>query len=407
MTKTVLTMTKPKDLPVGWRRLWHGALLATAVLAAITACSPPPPPPALPPPRVTVAHPQTMTVTNWDEYPGHVEAVEMVEIRPRVSGYLESIHFADGAEVKAGELLFVIDPKPYQAELDRATAGRRQAETSLDLARNELQRVEGLRGTKAISEEEYDTRSKAVRQREALLAGAQAAEAAARLNLEYTRIKAPISGKIGRRLVTAGNLVQLQGVGGATVLATLVSLDPMYCYFDVEESAFLKYHRHTNPTEGTVRAQSPLQCQLGLANEAGFPHQGEVDFSDNQVDRRIGTLRMRARFANQDRALVPGLFARVRVPAGPPATTLLIPDLAVQSDQDRKFVFVVNATNVVEARPVSLERAHGHLRSVRSGLTTNDQVAVSGLLMLRPGVRVDVQTGSPGGAEAAGAPAAR
>src|SRR3974390_1583932 len=215
----------------------------TAIAAAflLVSCSPPKPA-ATPVPKVTISQPRLQMVTNWDEYPGHIEAVQMVEVRPRVSGYIDSIHFEDGSEVKAGDLLFVIDPKPYQADLDRAEAQRHQAETRLDLAKNDLQRAEAWRGGKAISEEEYDSRSKAVREADASLAAAQAAEAVARLNLGYTRITAPIAGKIGRRLATPGNLVQLQGNnGGSTLLATIVSLDPIYCYFDVEEGAFLKY----------------------------------------------------------------------------------------------------------------------------------------------------------------------
>src|SRR5512141_1911077 len=215
-------------------------LLILGAALLLSACSPPKPA-APPPPKVTVQAPQVATVTNWDEYPGHLEAVEMVEIRPRVAGYIESIHFQDGAEVKEGDLLFVIDPRPYQAELDRAKAQREQTETRLDLAKNDLKRVEGLRGTKAISEEEYDSRSKAVREAEAALVGAKAAESAMQINVDYTQIRAPISGRIGRRLVTPGNFVQVQGGGAASVLATIVRMDPMYCYFDVDERAFLDY----------------------------------------------------------------------------------------------------------------------------------------------------------------------
>src|ERR1039457_5962358 len=236
-------------------------LLPILCAAVLTACSPPKTAP-LPPPKVTVSHPQLATVTNWDEYPGHLEAVEMVEIRPRVSGYIDSIHFQDGAEVKAGDLLFVIDPRPYQAELDHVQAQRQQAETHLGLLRNDLQRAEGLRGTKAISEEEYDSRSNAVREAEAALVAAKANESTARINLDYTQIKAPISGKIGRRLVTAGNFVQLQGNGGsATVLATIVSVNPIYGYFDVEESALLKYRG--NAKAGEAKSDG-LACELAL-----------------------------------------------------------------------------------------------------------------------------------------------
>src|ERR1039457_3524530 len=205
-------------------------LLPILCAAGLTACSPPKPA-ALPPTKVTAQTPHLTTVTNWDEYPGHLEAVEMVEIRPRVAGYIDSIHFQEGTEVKAGDLLFVIDPRPYQAELEHAQAQRQQAEAHLEWTRNDLKRAEGLRGTKAISEEEYDSRSKAVLEAQASLAAAKASEATARINLDYTQIKAPISGKIGRRLVTPGNFVQLQGNGGsATVLAPIVSVNPLYGY---------------------------------------------------------------------------------------------------------------------------------------------------------------------------------
>jgi RND family efflux transporter MFP subunit len=344
---------------------------------------------------VTVSRPQTLTVTNWDEYPGHLEAVEMVDVRPRISGYLESIHFQDGAVVKAGDLLFIIDPKPYQAEVDRTTAQRQQAETRLDLARNDLHRAESLHGTKAISEEEFDSRSKAVREAEQGLAAAQAAEATARLNLDYTHITAPITGKIGRRLITPGNLVQLQGGGGgaANVLATIVSVDPIYCYFDVEEGLFLKYRGQAATAQLEARTDPGLACELGLVNESGFAHQGRLDFFDNQVNPKTGTIRLRAVFPNPDGALIPGMFANVRVPAEAPGPSLLVPDVAVLSDQGYKYVYVVNATNAVETRPIELGRSHGPLRAVLKGLTPADRVVVNGLVMLRPGIPVEVQIG--------------
>lgn len=371
----------------------------TLALATLTSCRRHQPPAALPPPRVTVAQPQMGAVTNWDEYPGHLEAVEMVEVRPRVSGYLESIHFTDGAEVKAGELLFVIDPKPYQADLDRAGAERQRAETRVELTRNDLKRAEALRGTRAIAEEEYDSRSKAVREAEAALAAALAAEAAAKLNLDYTRIAAPIGGRLGRRLVTAGNLVQGGGMVPGTVLTTIVTMDPIYCYFDADERSFLHYRDAGAGKNGLAQKDDPLRCELALEKAAGFRYAGKIDFFDNQVNSQMGTIQMRAVFANPDRALVPGLFATVRLPAGPPQQTLLIPDIAVQSDQDRKFVFVVNATNVVEARPIKIGRAHGDLRAVLEGLAVKDRVAVSSLLLLRPGLPVQVEPGAPGAAQ--------
>jgi len=377
-----------------------GFILAAALVAGLSACTPPKAqPPAVP--KVTVTSPATSTVTNWDQYPGHIDAVEMVEIRPRVSGYIESIHFQEGVEVKAGDLLVVIDPKPYQADLDRLAAERRRAETHVDLARNDLRRAETLQGTKAISEEEYDNRSKAVKEGEAALAAAQAAEAVARLNLDYTRITAPISGKIGRRLVTVGNLVQLQGNGGATVLATIVSQDPVYCHFDVEEGAFHKY-RGQPSAAGATEPASRVACELNLVNESGFSHRGRLDFFDNQINPQTGTIRLRAVFENADRVLVPGMFANVRVQAGPPESALLVPDVAVQSDQGYKFVFVASAESKVEVRSIEAGRAYGTMRSVLKGLTPQDRVIANGLIMLRPGIKVEVQTsgGPPANATA-------
>ncbi|HEV2208919.1 MAG TPA: efflux RND transporter periplasmic adaptor subunit [Verrucomicrobiae bacterium] len=365
--------------------------LLAAVAAGLCSCSHPPGP-AAPPPRVSVSLPHRDTVTNWDEYPGHIEAVETVELRPRVTGYLESIHFQDGAEVKAGDLLFVIDPKPYQAELERTQAQQREAETRLELARNDLKRADALRGGRAMSEEEYDSRSKAVREAEGALGAAAAAQSAAQLNLDYTRITAPISGKIGRRLVTVGNLVQTQGNGGATVLATIVSLDPIYCYFDVEEGAFLDYRTRTKTAELAPAADAALACELGLVSEQGFGHRGRVDFFDNQVNPQTGTIRLRAVFDNADRLLVPGMFANVRVLAGQPAETLLVPDVAVLSDQGYKYVYLVNAQNRIEARSIQTGRAHGAWRTVLSGLDTSDRIVTNGLVMLRPGIEVQVQT---------------
>ena len=364
-------------------------LLPVLCVAVLTACSPPKAAP-LPPPKVTVSPPQLATVTNWDEYPGHLDAVEMVEIRPRVAGYIDSIHFHEGTEVKAGDLLFVIDPRPYQAELEHAQAQRQQAETHVEWTRNDLKRAEGLRGTKAISAEEYDARSKAVLEAEAAVVAAKANETTARINLDYTQIKAPISGKIGRRLVTAGNFVQLQGNGGsATVLATIVSVNPIYCYFDVEESAFLKYRSITNTAEANGGG---LVCELALVNETGFAHRGRLDFFDNQVNPQTGTIRLRAVFDNADRALVPGMFANVRVMAGTPEQTLVVPDVAVGSDQGYKYVYVVNAEGVAQKRDITTGRAHGPMRAVLKGLTADDRVIVNGLMMLRPGTKVVVQT---------------
>jgi multidrug efflux system membrane fusion protein len=334
----------------------------------------------MPPPKVSVALPQTGSVQEWDEYPGHIEAVEMVEVKARVPGYLDSIHFQDGAEVKAGDLLFVIDPRPYQAELARAQAERLRAETRLELTKNEFQRATKLHASHAISDEEFDTRAKTVREAEAALAAARAAQDMAQLNLGYTRITAPINGRIGRRLATVGNLIQTGGVT-TPALATLVSLDPIYCYFDADEPAYLRYRTNRLPA---------LPCELALVDGTAFSHKGRVDFFDNQINSRSGTIRMRGVFANPDRALVPGMFARARVPAGPPAETLLVPAVAVSSDQGQKFVLVVNQQSMVEVRPIKAGRQHGAMVAVAEGLTPQDRVIVSGLLMARPGIQVEV-----------------
>ncbi|MBI5818776.1 MAG: efflux RND transporter periplasmic adaptor subunit [Verrucomicrobia bacterium] len=375
-------------------------ILSSSLIAiALTACSPQKPPEPPQPPKVTITYPKMMTVTNWDEYPGHIEAVEMVEVRPRVHGQIESIHFQDGAEVKAGDLLFVIDPRPYQAELERTQAECQRAETHLDLAKNDLKRAESLRNTKAISEEEYDSRSKAVREAGAALAAARAAEASAKLNLDYSRITAPISGKISRRFVTVGNLVQLQGSGGAaTVLTTIVSMDPIYCNFDTDEAAFLKYRSSGGIGNGLGQKGDPLPCELALVNEQNYPRKGRVDFFDNQVNEKTGTIRLRGIFPNADRSMVPGMFATVRVPAGPPVQALAVPAVAVGSDQGMKYVLVVNKDNVVEPRPVEAGRQHGAMRIVTKGVTPEDRVIVNGLMMARPGVKVQIVDPAPNGA---------
>jgi RND family efflux transporter MFP subunit len=370
-------------------------------LAVLTACEPPKQPAPPPPPRVTVAHPRLMTETNWDEYPGHVEAVEEVQVRSRVSGYIDSIHFQDGAEVKAGDLLFVIDPKPYQAELERAQANRQQAETHLELTRNDLKRAETLRGTRgAISEEELDIRAKAARETEDALGSARAAEAAAQLNVDYTRITAPIAGRISRRLITAGNLVQ---AGGLEPLTTLVSVAPIYCYFDVPEEAFLQYRATAGFDQGGQAGS--LLCELKLANESGYVHRGHVDFFDNQVNSKTGTIQMRGVFANEDRALISGIFATARVPAGPAVQALMVPDVAIGADQNYKFVYIVNSTNTVETRTVKIGRADGTLRAVLEGLTPEDRVIVNGLMMARRGALVEPQEAAAAVPEPGAAPA--
>jgi len=346
--------------------------------------------PPRPPPAVTANQPAQREVVEWDEYPGRLEAVDMVEVRARVGGYLQSVHFKDGTEVNQGDLLFVIDPRPYQAELDRAAADLKQAESRLELAINELARAERLLKSKAISEEEADSRSKTKREAEAAIESARASVEVAKLNLEYTHITAPINGRISRKLITEGNLVNgMQGQN--TMLSTIVSLDPIYCYFDADERSILKYQQLAREGKQESLRDGRAPCELELANESGFPHKGVLDFVDNRVDATTGTLRVRGVFANPgpDRILQAGFFARVRVPGSGKSQALLIPDQAVGTDQGQKFVFVVNDQDEVEYRTVKLGPFIDGLRVVREGIQSNNWVVVNGLLSIHTGSKVN------------------
>ncbi len=345
--------------------------------------------PAMPPPAVTVNQPAQREVTEWDEYPGRLDAVDMVEVRARVSGYLESVHFKDGAEVKKGDLLFVIDPRQYQADLDRATADLAQAQSRFDLASNDQERAERLLKTKTISAEEADSRFNGKREAEAAIQSARATLETAKLNIEYTHITSPIDGRIGRKLITEGNLVN-GNQGQSTLLATIVSIDPLYGYFDADEQSLLKYQQLVREGKGGSLRDGKVVCELELANETDFPHQGVLDFVDNRVDPATGTMRVRGVFPNPapDRVLQPGYFARLRVPGSGKYQALLVPDLAVGTDQGQKFVYVVNDKNTVEYRTVKLGPVVDGLRVVREGIHSNDWVVVNGLMSIRPGAPV-------------------
>lgn len=346
-------------------------------------------PPARPPAAVTVNQPVQREIIEWDEYPARLDAVAMVEVRARVNGYLQSVNFTDGAEVKKGDLLFVIDPRPYQAEFDHAEANVKEAESRLELASNDVARAEKLLSSKAISAEEADSRSKTMRMAEASLNSARAMSETSKINLDYTRITAPIDGRISRKLITEGNLVN-GNQGSATLLTTIVSVDPIYCYFDADERAMLKYQQLAREGKSDNFRDGKAPCELELANETNFPHKGVLDFLDNRVDPAMGSLRIRGIFPNPgpDRVLQPGYFARVRVPGSGKYNAILIPDEAVGTDQNQKFVMTVNSTNVVEYKPVKLGPIESGLRVVREGLTTNDWVIVNGLMSARPGAPV-------------------
>ncbi len=374
-------------------RLTHVGALALCFLLA--ACNKPAGgPPKMPPASVTVTQPVAREIVERDEYPGRFEAVDMVEVRARVSGYLQSINFKDGAEVKKGDLLFVIDPRQYQAELDRAEASAKEAQSRLELAVSNAQRADKLIKSKAMSQEEADTMRKGKSEAEAALQSAQATVETAKLNLEYTRITSPINGRIGRKLMTEGNLIN-GSQGQSSLLTTIVSMDPIYCSFDADELSVLKYQQLAREKKGEDFRDGKVVCEAELANETGFPHHGVLDFTDNQVDPATGTLRVRGIFPNPgpDRVLQPGFFARIRVPGSAKYQALLIPDQSVGVDQGQKFVYAVNTTNgqnIVEYRKVKLGPVFDGLRVVREGLQTSDSIIVTGLMSARPGAPVNI-----------------
>jgi multidrug efflux system membrane fusion protein len=343
-----------------------------------------PAPGQMPPVAVKVAVPLPKEVVEWDEYTGRIEAMETVEIRARVGGYLDRINFKDGDEVKKGDLLFVIDPRPYRAALDRAEAELERARARLELARNDLERGDKLRRGKAISEEEYDARSKGLREAAATVHSAEAAVRTARLDLEFTEVRAPIGGRIGRELITAGNLV----AADQTVLTTIVTTDPVYVYLDADERAVLKYRRLAASGQRTSARTARIPAELALIDETGFPHRGYIDYVDPRMDAGTGTLRARGVFPNPDDLLSPGFFARVRIPGGAPYPALLIPERAIGTDQGQKFVWIAKDDGAIEYRRIVPGARFDGLRAVREGLQATDPVVVEGLQKLRPGVKV-------------------
>src|SRR5215210_6265028 len=343
--------------------------------------------PAAPPPQaVTVAEVPEREVTEWDEFTGRLEAVDQVEIQPRVSGYIDRVMFDEGKEVRKGEVLFEIDPRPYQAELARAQAELERARSAASLAASDVARASNLVKAQAISREEFDSRTSAEAQGGATVRAAAAALQTARLNLEWTRVRSPIAGRVSNAMVTPGNLVQA-GPPTATLLTTVVSLNPMYVYFDSDEQTYLRYAGRAKSAGSNWRT-ARLPVHLGLANETGYPHEGRLDFVDNQVDPNTGTIRTRAVFSNKSRALTPGLFARVKLVGTQKKKALLVRDAAIGTDQDRKFVLVVGPGDTLAYRPIVPGRLTDGLRIVTSGLEAGDRVVVNGLMRVRPGMKV-------------------
>ena len=374
-----------------WKSKNHGTVtprlilgIGLAAVAGLNAgCSSSAQPKAPAPVEVSVAEVICKQLGDSDEFTGRLEAVNAVEVRPRVSGYLQSVHFKEGAIVHQGDLLFQIDPRPFQAEVDRLKGDLSQAKAQLSRAQSDFQRAERLHNNDGMSAEEYDRRAAVRSEAEARIASTEAALRGAELNLGFTRVIAPITGRVGRAGITEGNLVE-GGAAQVKPLTTLVSLDPIYVYFDVDEQTYLKYARVTQ-SHGTSSHDLRSAAQLGLADEDGFPHVGQVSFVDNQVSSSTGTIRLRATFPNKNLALTPGLFARIRLQGGGVHGGCLAKDEAVVTDLNQKYVFVLGKNNTLAYRPVKLGPMAEGLRVVRDGLHEGDVIVVNGLQRVRPG----------------------
>lgn len=336
---------------------------------------------APPAPEVDVAKVVRRTITDWKSYSGRMEAVQKVDVRPLVSGTIVSVDFKDGALVKKGDTLFVIDPRPYQAAVDQAAAQVAAAQARSGYAQSDWERAQRLLADNAIAKRDYDQKQNDAREASANVKAAQAALEAAQINLGYTRIVAPISGRASRAEITLGNVVSAGA--SAAPLTTLVSVSPIYASFDADEQTYLDYISH-------MKAGAKVPVELGLANETGYSRSGTIESVDNQLDTSSGTIRVRARFDNADGALVPGLYARIKVSGSAPHPALLVDDAAIGTDQDKKFVFVLDAKNDVVYRTVQIGGHQGNLRVIDGGLKEGDRVIVNGTQRVRPGEQVRV-----------------
>jgi RND family efflux transporter MFP subunit len=342
-------------------------------------------PPAAKAPSVKVSVPISREVTEYEEFTGMTQAIQTIEIRAHVSGYLTKALFKEGTLVKEGELLFEIDPRPFQAELAQAEALLVQAEAKAERTTLDLLRNEKLIDRRVVSQEDYDKTRGDRKEALAAVGSAQASRDRAKLNLEYTQVRAPISGRISKRMIDPWNMVKAD----ETPLTTIVSLEPIYAYFDVDEGTELRLQRLV--LEGKLQSLSDpkMPVELGLADEEGFPHQGVVDFADNQLDVNTGTLRMRGVFSNPKQILSPGRFVRVRLPIGTPHRAMLVAEQALDRDQGQKYLYVVNDQNEVEYHRIKVGRLYGGLREVTEGLKPGERVIVNGLQRVRPGVTVE------------------
>jgi membrane fusion protein, multidrug efflux system len=368
------------------------------VSAGLSACGETPhQPAAAAPPPVTVAQPAKRTVTDWDEFTGRFEAIEEVQVRPRVGGYVTNVEFKDGDTVHAGDLLYVIDSRPFEAVAAQADGQLADARAKTELAKRELDRGLNLVQTSAVSEQVVDQRRQALQAAHAAEIVAEGALKAAQLNVEFTHVTAPITGRVSRHLVSVGNLVQGSDTGTSTLLTTIVSMDPIYIYFDVDEATYLKNNKLWFEGKRPSSRDTANPVQVALSGETKPSHDGHMDFLDNRLDESTGTLRSRAVIGNHDLSILPGQFGRVRLIGSSPYETLLIPDTAIATDQSRKIVFVVKDDNTVEARAVVLGPLDEGLRVIREGLKAEDHVVVDGLQRVRVGAKVNPHMASGAG----------
>jgi RND family efflux transporter MFP subunit len=365
--------------------------LSVLVLASlpfvIASARPAAEPPAPPLPSVAVAPVEDREILEYSEFTGRIEAIDDVEVRARISGHLDAVHFQAGQIVKRGDVLFTIDPRWHQAALSASEAALAQARVRLDNAEREAKRAAELRESQAISAEEAESRTSRLAEAKAVVLAAEAARSTSQLDLEFTSVRAPVDGRVGRALVTPGNFVS--GVPGAdTVLTTIVSVDPVYVYADVDEASMLLLERlmreHALPLDDGGR----VQVEIGLSDEQGYPHAGVIESLGNRLDAGTGTIPLRAIVPNADETLVPGLFARVRVPSSSMRKTPLVPEQAVGTDQSQKFVLVLGSDSTVQYRAVKLGPAIDGLRIVREGLQAGEEIVVHGLQRVRPGAKV-------------------
>jgi multidrug efflux system membrane fusion protein len=382
--------------PLSRSRRASAALLLTAVAGlgayGVLRAGTPPPSSSADLPEVDVAAVLQQTITDLQSYSGRLAAVEQVDIRPQVSGAIVAVHIRDGALVQKGELLFVIDPRPYQAEVDRASGLLAAAQTRADYLQRDGERAQRLIGDNAIARRDYDEKQNAAREAAANLLSARAALALARINLDHTRIVAPIAGRISRAEITLGNIVSADI--GAAPLTSIVSVSPIYAEFDADEQTYLQYI-------GRARQGGRVGVELGLGNENGYPRAGTIQSVDNRVDRSSGTIRMRARFDNSDGLLVPGLYARIRMGGGTPHAALLVDDAAIGTEQTKKFLYVIDAQGRAVYREVQLGALRGNLRVVSSGLQAGERVVVNGAQRVQPDARVRAHLVAMGGTPAA------